>query len=526
MPQLLDPSIHSVLNTNSAIGVGWKLNFYATGTSTRKNTYPTSADATAGTNANANPVVLGSDGRLPAIWFLDDGDYKLVLTDESDVIKTTVDPVNPLRLSNSSGSSLVGYLHSATANATTVQGALRRWLMADDYMSPAFTAAQNTTGWGKIVTLVGSGSATVQFGVGTYSIDTAMTIPAGTSLHGMGSGSTTLLFTGATDGLKQSNFGRLDIRGFTLSTSSATAGKALRLETGSRGQTIDIQISKSGSGRWAYGWWTNNWQTSNFYATRIDNNSCTVGVHHEYASNANHFFGLEVIGSSGAGTIERAVEMDADNSLAAGRVVFETYFHGGTLQGYFTKSLFYSDGVAPLMDSFHLENTNAAPTDGADVFLTGGIVNPRFINMEGGSFITSGSTRNIHISGQVGVITLATGCQQGLISARYTSLSDADGQVTIVGSSLDTGAGVPAIVNGTTLQVKDNGVLVSEINDTGLMIGAAATAAGGGQIKLGSSTQTTVGAAGAASALPANPTGYLRFFVGATEFVLPYYARV
>lgn len=37
-------------------------------------------------------------------------------------------------------------------------------------------------------------------------------------------------------------------------------------------------------------------------------------------------------------------------------------------------------------------------------------------------------------------------------------------------------------------------------------------------------TQTTVGAAGGATALPATPTGYLKFLVGATEYVLPYYA--
>ena len=37
------------------------------------------------------------------------------------------------------------------------------------------------------------------------------------------------------------------------------------------------------------------------------------------------------------------------------------------------------------------------------------------------------------------------------------------------------------------------------------------------------STQTTVGAAGAASALPANPVGYLRFFIGGTAKIVPYY---
>ena len=37
-------------------------------------------------------------------------------------------------------------------------------------------------------------------------------------------------------------------------------------------------------------------------------------------------------------------------------------------------------------------------------------------------------------------------------------------------------------------------------------------------------TQTTVGAAGAANALPATPTGYLKLNLGGTEYVIPYYA--
>lgn len=38
-------------------------------------------------------------------------------------------------------------------------------------------------------------------------------------------------------------------------------------------------------------------------------------------------------------------------------------------------------------------------------------------------------------------------------------------------------------------------------------------------------TQTTVGAAGSASALPANPTGYMVITIGTTEVVVPYYAK-
>lgn len=38
-------------------------------------------------------------------------------------------------------------------------------------------------------------------------------------------------------------------------------------------------------------------------------------------------------------------------------------------------------------------------------------------------------------------------------------------------------------------------------------------------------TQTTVGAAGGASALPATPSGYLVLTIGTTDYVVPYYAK-
>jgi hypothetical protein len=38
-------------------------------------------------------------------------------------------------------------------------------------------------------------------------------------------------------------------------------------------------------------------------------------------------------------------------------------------------------------------------------------------------------------------------------------------------------------------------------------------------------TQTTVGAAGGASALPATPSGYIVLMIGTTEYIIPYYAK-
>jgi len=66
--------------------------------------------------------------------------------------------------------------------------------------------------------------------------------------------------------------------------------------------------------------------------------------------------------------------------------------------------------------------------------------------------------------------------------------------------------------------INGNGVFVPQF----IITGATPTVAAG-SVGLGTTTSTTVGAAGAAAALPATPTGYLVFNLGGTAFKLPYY---
>lgn len=66
---------------------GGKLNFYETGTTTRKNTFSNAGM----TIANTNPVTLDADGRAPNIFF--SGLAKCVLTDSTGVVLETKDPV-------------------------------------------------------------------------------------------------------------------------------------------------------------------------------------------------------------------------------------------------------------------------------------------------------------------------------------------------------------------------------------------------------------------------------------------------
>jgi len=66
--------------------------------------------------------------------------------------------------------------------------------------------------------------------------------------------------------------------------------------------------------------------------------------------------------------------------------------------------------------------------------------------------------------------------------------------------------------------INGNGVFVPQF----IITGATPTVAAG-SVGLGTTTSATVGAAGAAAALPATPTGYLVFNLGGTAFKLPYY---
>lgn len=133
MARLFDSGLFSANTMSGAIGVGYKLYFYTTGTTTPKNTYPTRADAVAGTNANANPVVAAADGRWSPIW-LAGGDYKVVLKDFDDVTLKTRDPADTNiegQLSATTGAALVGAVAGDGVTPTTLQRHIVRTYLED-----------------------------------------------------------------------------------------------------------------------------------------------------------------------------------------------------------------------------------------------------------------------------------------------------------------------------------------------------------------------------------------------------------
>jgi len=105
MSVLLSPIGNGInfLSTTGQPLAGGKLNTYQAGSSTQLATY---ADVN-GLIQNTNPVILGTDGRLPSeLWLTQGYSYKFTLTDKNDNLIATYD-------------NLYGILASATAPAST-----------------------------------------------------------------------------------------------------------------------------------------------------------------------------------------------------------------------------------------------------------------------------------------------------------------------------------------------------------------------------------------------------------------------
>lgn len=125
-----------------------------------------------------------------------------------------------------------------------------------------------------------------------------------------------------------------------------------------------------------------------------------------------------------------------------------------------------------------------------------------------------------------GLVTL-TGTDQLKLAwdgTHFTTLkTDAGGLLAIVptGGTPRTAIQAGALIIGSVAPtLSATGDL--EVQGAILLLGTAA-AQTGSNIELGGTTQTTIGANGAASALTANPLGYLIAYKGATKIVIPYY---
>jgi hypothetical protein len=99
------------------------------------------------------------------------------------------------------------------------------------------------------------------------------------------------------------------------------------------------------------------------------------------------------------------------------------------------------------------------------------------------------------------------------------TLTPADGQnVTVSGTNVKLTAAEAnfTLMEATTVRAD---AIANDTSDGDLSISTQGT----GVIDLNTATQTTVGSAGGASALPATPTGYIKIKIAGTMRVIPFY---
>ena len=150
-------------------------------------------------------------------------------------------------------------------------------------------------------------------------------------------------------------------------------------------------------------------------------------------------------------------------------------------------------------------------TVGASAFVvtaaTGAVVAASDISTGNNLQITT-STAALRMKGSVGVFSAIN-----VSGADVMQFNPAEGGVKFSLSATQATFTTPLAITGALTGV------------TSIAISGAATTQAAGVLSLGNTTQATVGAAGGASALPATPTGYLKTYIGATQYVIPYYAQ-
>lgn len=166
--------------------------------------------------------------------------------------------------------------------------------------------------------------------------------------------------------------------------------------------------------------------------------------------------------------------------------------------------------------AFSADSTTGMYRNGASqlTFAVGGRITVNVVN-------TGASARIDHYWSD-GVIQIRLGNTKGFVSVPSVGALAWTSSATDASIAADTGvsraaAAVVAIGNGTA------GDFSGTVKTGNAITTAAAPTVAASQIGLGSTTATTVGAAGGASALPATPLGYMIINVAGTAAKIPYY---
>lgn len=208
------------------------------------------------------------------------------------------------------------------------------------------------------------------------------------------------------------------------------------------------------------------------------------------------------------GITRSMVDVDAFSLVDAGGTSM-TYGPGG-LTGTDVSGNVFTGGFAAIA----LENINTAEaavletaTHSAELQLNSG---------DGATISVTSSTGSILANYSDGTDSFNTNLTGGTVQSQFT---DAAGDSFAI--NLNGGAASATVTDSTAHATV---VASTKVTSGGVVLTAAAATAASGQVALGSTHQTTVGAAGGAAAVPATASGYLIINVAGTNFVIPYFA--
>lgn len=465
----------------------------------------------------------------PSGTAMQDGDRAVILLGgvPTEYLRTggtwIVPNVGAANLAASSGSALVGFIQSGTgAVARTVQGKERDWVSVQDFGAVGNGVANDAVAIQRAIDALPANGGVVIFVPGTYLYGTSLSLRSGIILQGCGSNGTILNYNGAAQGIKQATPGTrifgVGLRGLKL-VNVGTGTIGLDLNSVSTSEFDDVLVNVFPTSVSLTG--PNGFCVYNRFHNVTAQNATTGWVIGAAGSNSNTFIGCRAnicssIGFNITDSNQNQITHSQIENCATGISVTST-----------TSSL--SDRTVISLNRFEGCTTNYNITS----------ANVRYTYCAGNQAVTGTSSDSgfdsllLDAMGTTGPnILMQSGNTASANGAfRFVRSTAATGLPAMVVRDSNTGAGTPVTLQIETERIGGKffsgvrgGVEQSYLAASGqLVVSGNPLSAAAGQLSIGGQVATSVGAAGAASALPATPLGYLVINVAGTNVKVPYY---
>jgi hypothetical protein len=510
-------------DNNGVILSGGKLYTYAAGTTTPQPTWTTPA----GTTFNTNPIILNSGGRPPQeIWLSVALSYKFVLTTSTDVLLATYDNVPglpPPAIVNDASS--ISYEQGSIVNAGSfVVGNTYMINLVGSTNFIAIGAAANIAGTVFIATGVGSGSGNA-YNSQTVELKVRQTVSV-KDLGATGGGVTDEYssFLAAVNSLPAKG-GRIIVPdgSYVLNTTLTWGSKSIYWDI-----SPSATFSGTGVGQGKFPYMATNtsqlavgpWIQSQSTEYSTNTNGGIAGLNVEMLQPSSYtgqsvagYFGALgnsatgnvwainslIQANAGAGGTYQCIEVDVNNFSSTATMKGVSISGAGTFAPKVALEITRSTKAWNYGIDIYSSSVGVRINDGPAESLLAGIVIGNPVIQNDGLFIGKQLKNN----------------GNGIVLQRNTDTSPT-GSIIRITNAANT-------VNLFQIDVFGN-ISGNILTCANAQISGAANPAATGVLNIGNTT-TTSATAGAATALPATPLGYISAFIGATPIKIPYYSN-